>query len=96
MRERSLEMDEAEAEAEHIRFNSSITSEITLITSKLDQKNGWCEESTQNVRHEDLTPLNCFHFKLEQDTFKTSYIHVCAIFGLIFFYWYCGNIEAFW
>jgi len=63
---------------DYIRFNSSITKEITLISKALseDTKTDWCSEKSHNAQNELLTPLSCFNFKLDNHAFKTNQLHV--------------------
>ena len=60
---------------EHIRFNSSITKEITLFTQQLDETNksaDWCHQASYNARYDTLVPLKCFKFNIDQDVFKNK------------------------
>ncbi len=83
LREKNTEPEEDE----HIRFNSSITKEITLISKVLsdDTPASWCSENTHNSYNELLTPLSCFKFNLENDAFKTNIVHVSFSFFYSFF-----------
>lgn len=81
-KQRQKSNDNDDINDEHIRFNSSITKEITLFTDKLDEANrtaDWCRHVAYTSKYGSLMPLNCFKFELDQEAFQDSQIEVCSL-----------------
>lgn len=78
-KQRQKSNDNDDINDEQIRFNSSITKEITLFTDRLDEANrsaDWCRQIAYTSKYDSLIPLNCFKFELDQEAFQDRRIEV--------------------